>query len=59
MISHKQNFVCWPSVGPQDIKHTTYTNMCKQICKEDEVSSIDYNQLLCEVLPLSGTYSGQ
>ena len=22
MMSHKQNFVCWPSVGPQDIKHT-------------------------------------
>ena len=19
--SHKQNFVCWPSVGPQDINH--------------------------------------
>ena len=22
MNLHKQNFVCWPSVGPQDIKHT-------------------------------------
>ena len=28
MNLHKQNFVCWPSVGPQDIKQTyihTYT----------------------------------
>ena len=22
MNLHKQNFVCWPSVGPQDIKQT-------------------------------------
>ena len=22
MNLHKQNFVCWPSVGPQDIKET-------------------------------------
>ena len=27
MNLHEQNFVCWPSVGPQDIKHIhTYTH---------------------------------
>ena len=29
MNLHKQNFVCWPSVGPQDIKQTyIHTYMC-------------------------------
>ena len=28
MNLHKQNFVCWPSVGPQDIKQTyIHTNI--------------------------------
>ena len=27
MNLHKQNFVCWPSVGPQDIKQT-YIHTC-------------------------------
>ena len=38
MNLHKQNFVCWPSVGPQDIKQTyihtyihTYTPLCRAI----------------------------
>ena len=26
MNSHKQNSVCWPSVGPQDIKHKQTNN---------------------------------
>ena len=35
--SHKQNFVCWPSVGPQDIPHKhehkkTYASAATPVC---------------------------
>ena len=32
MKLHKQNFVCWPSVGPQDIEHKQTNKQALQQC---------------------------
>ena len=51
MNLHKQNFVCWPSVGPQDIKQTyihTYTSSrcaCAAVCCVGQMMAGDKVQL--------------
>ena len=37
MNLHKQNFVCWPSVGPQDIKQTYIHTYIKNLCFWDSI----------------------
>ena len=50
MISHKQNFVCWPSVGPQDIKHTYIHESARQ-------DTMYHNSLADRTFVPKGNYS--
>ena len=58
MNLHKQNFVCWPSVGPQDIKQTyihTYNVLLGSLLYQlqaDMFYNLDHQQISMRTVPL-------
>ena len=60
MNLHKQNFVCWPSVGPQDIKQTYIHTYKEAAAAVKAVPGREHHmpgqlQTLPSVLPIPGT----